>query len=503
MKFTVFKKLNQVFPVILLFVSILLLIYIGFWRFRLGIVRYFDSDEFLYLNWAYHLKIGYKPYVDFMLITTPFYILFNIPIFWIWQGTDPIIVGRIIAFIISIITSISLVWLFWEMRKSWLAIITALIFLVLPLPSDKFLEIRPDNLSMLLFLWGLIFQVKWMGKENKKYAFFSGLLYTLSFLTLQKSLPYIIISIGFIVWWKLTAVLHRIKINNSWKWFFSGLFLPLLGFLVWALFSGNPNLVIYSIIKLPIEHAGMYGNLNLRFFYFQPNNVYYGQWGWGLGIIANHFIWILAILTASGRLIWSLFNKSKLKLEELFLSCLCLTAVIIYFVSPIKFPQYLIPAAVFVPLYTADSVYLLWKLVEKRRNFTWFFFFLYFMIGWFLYRTFNYVHLPKFKWTNKLQLQKLQKIYDTIPKSEYVLDLDGGTIYYPYPYYVCCLPYEDFRHLISMSLPSLKQALIKTKTKYIYQGGYDSIRWLSPDDREFIYQNYISKDNGELWIIRK
>lgn len=279
MKLTVFKKLNQIFPVILLFVSILLLIYIVFWRFRLGLVRYFDSDEFLYLNWAYHIKSGYHPYIDFMLIVTPLYILINIPIFWFWQGIDPVIVGRIIAFIISFLISVSLVWLFWEMRKSWIAILTALVFLVLPMPSDKFLEMRPDNLSMLLFLWGLFFQVKWIGKENKKCAFLSGLLYALSFLTLQKILPYIIISIGFIIWWKLTAVLHRIKINNSWKLFFSGLCLPLLGFFAWALFSGNPNLVIYSITKLPIEVSGMFSQLDLRFFYFKPNNIYYGRWG--------------------------------------------------------------------------------------------------------------------------------------------------------------------------------------------------------------------------------
>lgn len=176
-------------------------------------------------------------------------------------------------------------------------------------------------------------------------------------------------------------------------------------------------------------------------------------------------------------------------------------SIIVYFISPIKFPQYLIPAAVLVSWYFGDAAFILWTLTRKKRSLSFSFFLLLAIIGWYLYRTFNYVHLPKFNWTNTWQLQNLQKIYHTVPKNEYVLDLDGGSIYYPYPYYICCLPFEDFRRLISISLPSLKQSLIKTKTKYIYQGGYDSIRWLSPDDRQFIYQNYSSADNGELWTL--
>lgn len=488
-------KIRRILPVALLILSFIFLAYLSFMRYRLGIIRFFDVDEAPYLNWAYHIKIGYRPYVDFMMIVTPLYVLLNIPLFFFWSGTDPFIMARIFAFVISLLTASSLIWLVFEMRKSWIAIVAAIIFFTLPMPGDKILEIRPDNLSIALFLLGLVFQMKWMKHFQKKWAFLAGIFYSLALLTLQKILPYVIIA-GIFVFLKRMVDIKA----KSFKWLIIGGMIPIFLFLGWAIFSGNPGLVLYSISKLPLEYTRVYRTLDLKFFYFQPNNVYYGENGYQIGIIANHILWLSGLVIAIIQIIYFLFLKRKNILPQLLLPCLTLSSFFLYLTSPMKFPQYLIPSAVFISLSVALCIESLWQLAKKSWRLSFLFFFSYLIAGFFLYRAFLHANFVKFFWTNKLQLQNIKTIYEMIPKSAYVLDLDGAMIYNPYPYYICCLPFESSRKDLSRSLPSLKNALIKTKTRYIYQGGYDGLNLLAPVDFDFIDKNYSREKDNTLLI---
>ncbi|MCU0822651.1 MAG: hypothetical protein MUC95_09315 [Spirochaetes bacterium] len=481
---------------------LILMIFLTAEKYKLGLVRYFDVDEVMYPNWSYHVLQGQRPYIDFMLITTPLYILSLIPIFIFQSGTDPIITARIFAFVVSLFSALSLIWLFWEMRKSWTAIFAGLLYLVSPMPSDKFLEIRPDNLAMLLFLIGLILQVKSMKKISRIYSFFSGFLYTMSFLTVQKTVPYILISVAFFIFQKLKLYI-RGKKDNSIQYFMIGLSLPLLMFILWALTTGKPGLIFYSIFKLPIEAAQMFKARDLRLYYFYPNISYYGSASIGLGIIYNHAVWILGIIMAFIRLINIPLHRKKNSLQELLIPILLISSLVSYYFSPINFPQYLIPAGIFICICFTDLIFALWIFQKKKILLNLIFTLLIIAFIYISYKTSVITNWPKYGWDNKTNLSKYKRIYDLIPKNEYILDLEGSTIYYPYPYYVCCLPFEDFRHYMSISLPSIRESLIKTNTKYIYQGPYDSIRWLSPDDKKYIYENYENKENGELWIKKK
>jgi len=458
------------------------------------------------------MSIGYRPYLDFLLMVPPLFPLVLIPLFSFWHGTDPLIMGRIVAFIISFFLAGIAMLLFWQMRRSWLFILVGLLFFTLPMPSDKLMEIRPDNLALLFFLLGLSIQLKWMEKLPPQregrycnssffgnsigtkpfYAFCIGVFYMLSSLTLQKMFPYIAIAL-IIAYIRDITHLKRPQFPWSIVYMIGGAFLVSIPFLYWTFSSGNPQIVFYSLFTLPLEHAHMYtNNKPPPLFYFQPNNIYYGQWGYGLGFIVNTLLWISGGIIGILRIFYALLPRTKNKLQELLIGLLTVTAIGLYFISSIQFPQYLLPASVWIVWNITDLFYLLWNL-RGNKSFRFLFSILYCMACIFLYKTFFFVHLPKFSWPNTDQLQYIRDIHTSIPYSEYILDLDGRTLYYRYPHYVCCLPYAEFRRFLSVSIPSIKEALIRTKTKYI-NGFPARINFLSLHDTIFIHTNFVQKN---------
>lgn len=460
--------------------TVLITVIIWYSRFKLGFIRYFDPDEFLYPNWAYHILLGNIPYIDFMMLVTPLYVLLHSPIFLFAKGIDPLIISRYFSFIITLTLSCSLGFLFFQWRKSWLAILVPLTVSILPMPSDKLLEIRPDALAITLLIIGLIFQYKWHN-DNKNTLFFSGLFYALSLLTLQKNLPQIV----------LAALAILIKSRRDFLRLLSGLAIPVGIFLIWTLaVSSNPRLVIYSITRLPLEHAQMYLGKTQTLYYFLPIITYYGQWGYGWGSIGNHFIWIIGGIIA-------IFRLKK----ELLMSSLYLLSIGLYFSSPIIFPQYLIPAACFTVLFFVDGINFLFLKFSKRNTSLILFCLFYLFLLWSLYKIYHSSHQIKFSWTNLEVFANMKEIFAGIPQNEYVLDMEGKTIYYQYPYYLCCLSFE-IPQFISYRLPSLKDALLKTKTKYIYQGSIDRINFLMPKDREFVLENYTKSPDNQMFIAK-
>lgn len=508
----IIKKIRL--PHILLFGSICLLFVFLFWRYKLGIVRYFDNDEFMYPNWSYHMLQGVRPYIDFMMFVPPLYLLFLMPIFSFWQGTDPLIVGRMLAFIISIMLSGSVMYLFWLIRGSWIFILAGLFFFAIPMPGDKFLEIRPDNLSLLFFLLGLIFQIKWMKNGRSILLLFIGLFYALSLLTLQKTAPLVVVSLVFSF---ISIFTNHKKHNLSiyFKFLGLGILMVISPFFLWAVFSGNPGIIFYSIFKLPIEASKMFIEDSLpTLFFFGENNTYYGQWGKSIGFIANSIFWALGSFISVVRIFCAVFPASparfaarraggplsKIKWEELMIGVLTVASLVIYLVSPIKFPQYLIIPSLFIVWNMTDGVYWVWDFLKKKR--LWFIFYgFYILMSFSLYKIFLSVSLPKLSWTNAGQLDYIDDVLKEVPRSEYIFDLDGRTLYYPYPHYVCCLPYNGFRRFVSVSIPSIKESLIRTNTKYI--SGYPlRLISFSPEDDSFIKTNFI-KINESFYETRE
>jgi hypothetical protein len=119
------------------------------------------------------------------------------------------------------------------------------------------------------------------------------------------------------------------------------------------------------------------------------------------------------------------------------------------------------------------------------------------------YRTFRLVNDRKFGWTNQETYTELDRIFAVIPRDAYVLDLDGRTMYYRDPYYACCIPFGQSSQFLSRPLPSLIDALERTKTEYVYQGQLERVNTLPEQDRIYIQTHFIPSAIGKTLLVRR
>ena len=490
---------------IVLFVSaitIFLLFSFLRWHFLLGLTRYFDVDEYAYLHWAYQIFSGQKPYTDFFLYVPPGYQWFLAPLFWLGRGTAPLLAARVQAFLVFAGLAAAVGLLFWLVRRSWLALLAAALLPFLPLPFDKFLEIRPDTLAALLVVIGIIWQICWMRTGNRKRAWLAGMFYGLSLIVLPKSVP--AVGVGLLVgliWW-----LEERK--NGLLAFAGGLAVPLILFGLWTLTLGNPGRVYYSLFRLPFEV-----NEISRIFYmgpdlfFYPNSIFYGAGGWPVQLIVNHALWVTGILIGILSLLAPYLTASKAQktgvYEEVLIAGIFIVQIVYYVLwSPLKHAQYLIPIAVWVAFYAADGWNFFWQWARGTAGKSYLFVFVFLLLAAGLYKSNILAEKPKLSMNNQEALATISEIQAKIPSNEFLLDLDGRTIYYPGPYYVCCLPFGQYAPYLTRPLPSLSEALEKTKTRYIWQGEPDRLTTLAAGDQEYIAAHYANVKEIQGLLVR-
>jgi len=175
-------------PILLVYCIFAVSIYFLYFKWQLGLTRYFDVDEFAYLWWASHMHQGSMPYRDFFFFGTPGFLWLLTPLFSFFSGITAFIAARYLMFFVYLFFLLAATLLFFEMRKSWIALFVPVLLLFLPLPSDKFLEIRPDTVAITLFLFGLTLQMKGMNEQAKHriHFFIIGVLYACALVVSQK-----------------------------------------------------------------------------------------------------------------------------------------------------------------------------------------------------------------------------------------------------------------------------------------------------------------------------
>ncbi len=480
------ESLHRIIPFLLYGVSFLLLVYFLWWHGVFAVYRYFDVDEFAHLHWISHMIMGKWPYRDFLTFFPPGFLWFLAPSFAIGWGTvTPILTARLMMFAVFVGIVASAGLLFWEMRRSWVAVIVPLLLAFLPLPFDKFVEIRPDNPAALFLLVGMYFQVRWMREGRRLSAFAAGFCYSTSVLVLTKMVPAVMPGIGLALW-------ELSRGNRTATRFFFGFGFPLGIVGLWLLTLGDVGTVLYSLVQLPIEA----NKISTIFFmapdlFFYPNGIFYGTNGWSRELLSNHLLWIVGLTIGIYRLVTA-FGKSELLVAGTFI----LQVVMYIQFVPLKHAQYLVPIAPFVAWYVADGVGMIWKKVGGIA-----FAAAFLVAAFYLFDTSESVNRPKLGWTNNEAIAFLKNLYTTIPKTEYILDLDGRTLYYPDPYYACCIPFGQFAPFLSRQLPSLAAVLEKTQTRYIYQGQLERVKTLLPEDQEYILSRYKQLVNGDPQLL--
>jgi hypothetical protein len=492
-------------------ILIVLLVYLAVWRVRVGLTRFFDVDEFSYLHWSANVAKGLTPYKDYFLMATPGFIWVLAPFVWLsGVSTKIFLIGRMISLVIfaGILAELGVLF---GLTRSWKwAILPMVILAFLPMPYDKFLEIRPDNLSTLLAIAGLVLEVFVLtraGKRDRLIWFLSGFAYMASLLVLAKTIPFVIAGFAIVL---IPVIGKFVRSPKNFRWqdagyflyLVAGFFLPLAGFFFWLIATGAAPAAWYLLTRATFEiyyHLQYYMGADL---FFYPNASFYGGNGYTitLGLIVNHAIWILALVVGAYRLVTPVREGKK---NETFVELLIAG---IFFVSiasyvkffPLKHGQYLIPIAVFVAYYAADGLASFFDWFERAGGQA----SLAVVLVGFCYLVItvtNDVNAPKLLETNTMQLTEFTALLHTIPLSSRVVDLDGRMLFWHEAYPICCLPLDTYWPLLSHPPQSLVLYLSSRPADYMY--GIDRLGGLSPESLAYIRAHFapVAGFGNRLW----
>lgn len=522
---------------LLLIVGIGILLYL---HFRLSITRYFDADEFAHLHWGYAFLTGEKPYTDFFYLFPPFFLYPIAIIIKLFGRTfESLIAARIFIFIIYLGT-LSMLFLITKKARGVLAALFAVfIFVFLPMPQDKTIEIRPDLVAVFFALLGIyLFILAENNKEqttnnrkNKKLLLvtcylLSGLSYGLSLAFVPKTV-FFLIPIGIIWGYRIINQARGNTEANLIKnilTFGMGILLPalcVLGFIFW---SGKPQLAIYSMTKMASTVTSILGSKFYMFasHFFWPTDVYYGSGGFNPALCTTLAIFLVGTIVGVFRGVASLSYKEKSKCVSEFLIFGSFYAMLFAFVKifPLKHAQYWIPMVPFFCFYIGDFFVKIPRVLSliippigtplrsalrvRAVGVASFappvgFFIVILLICYLTYLGAS-VYQSKFKWTDKDTQDKMDYFLTKIPENEPVFDLTGETVFFRDGYYFCCVPYGQYEEGIGFDIPDIKSEMEKNGTKYVHVGYAGRTRVLPPDQEKYIKENFESFDtNPFLW----
>ncbi len=482
------KLLHSLLDRGIIIVEVGLLVLFVYWKYRLGITRYFDIDEYAHLHWAFNFFSGVKPYSQFLYFFPPLYLLILYPLFVVAGKTFFLLtLARFQAFTFFLFLLITLFLLVRKVRGAKTALLSVVILSFLPIPADKLLEIRPDTISTAIAVLGMLFFI--YSLEKNKYLFLSGLCYGLALLIVPKVLFFL-------------PVVLVIVLINFWKkkWSVSDLWTIALGFMPPIIFTllffvamGNPANAIYYSTKFISSASKILGE---RFpmrpeLFFYPNDIFYGEFGINPTLIINLIIYIVAGCWGIIKLVSFLDNKSyRESVIELLLS-ISFIANFIAFIKffPMKHTQYFIAFAPFIAFYFSDMLLSLYGILQGKTRTLFLLLFLIFLL--FIGYQGNKMNSIKANWNNDITFKHLKTVKDLIPSEDYVFDLYGETIFYKDPYYICCVSYGEYIEAFNRKLPSLADSLRQTQTKYIFTMTNTRLGVLPPLEARFINDHYI------------
>ncbi len=484
-------------------IGAVLLGYLLYWHFRVGMTRFFDVDEFTHLHWAANIARGQKPYIDFFTFFTPGFYFLLTPLFWFFGKTIQLFtMARFFSFLVfaGIVGMTGL--LYKTVRSKRFFLLPMIILAFLPMPFDKFMEVRPDNVSVLFGLIAIWLQIMATEHANSlkkgKFWFWSGVSYAVSMVILVKSLPFVVVGgfcylldAGVFEWIQLSLTKKKFlpfSLSPAHRQFIYGLSLVGGGFLIWLFSLGDISRAWYSLTKMPFE-ANTIGRIYIMepHLFFFPNASFYGGWGITNALLLNHGFWVLGIFSGVIALFTPFIRangNSKRAISETLLSGVFIVSVVLYVMFfPLKHSQYLIPIAVFIAIYSADVLAVVLRKLSFGSPLV--------LLGvaLVLAKQTSIVNFPKISMNNTVQMQQIEQLRTIVQGSEQILDLDGRFIYTRDPYDICCLPFGTFVRFLSRPPAPLREVLEAKKVAYIYQG--DSGRlWELWSDIAYIQEMY-------------
>lgn len=482
-------KIRKILDILLILINLILLAVFIYYKYRIGLNRYFDADEFAHLHWGFNFYSGMKPYKDFLYFMAPGYLLTFPLLFAIAGKTAAVLtVGRFYAFLVFLFFLLGS-FLIFKLDRNWkIALMAVMILAFLPLPSDKLLEIRPDTLSTALSLFGIYYFIKGIEKGGKNF-FLSGLLFGFSLMVVQKA---IFFQVGVFGVYIIMYLKERSRLKGTVLSYLKGLIIPGILTGLFLIYTGRPFHALYLMTTFANKSTRVLGSKfpmgpNL---FFYPVDAYYGVPGVSGPLIANLSIFVIAILFGIGRFMTFLRRDTWKEVMVEFLISISFIVNLLAFtkVYTLRHVQYMIPFAPFIAFYFSDLLYALKNRVKGVLGLLTGLL----VIGTIILIGFQGIRMNNIKigWVNYATFSELKTISDFIPKDSYVLDLFGQGIFYKDPYYICCIPYGQYIEAFTFKYPKLPESLEKTNTKYIIAYYPDRLNVLPSMDAKYITENY-------------
>lgn len=212
---------------------------------RSGVLFQLDRDEFVHAQFSYLLLHGIIPYRQFFMTYTPIFDWFITPIFIrVGYTMSAMSLVRWLMVAIFLLRIVASGWIVLRIFGKRVAALFIFLFLMDPFTMYTSMQIRPDNLMMLLFTAGIAFLVYALAKHKFGYFFWSGMLLATSGLVLIKIAPSLVV-----IWVAILLYGHTRQYYPSVKVFSLGFVLPVVIFFLFTTFMGNTNEMLQQVIK--------------------------------------------------------------------------------------------------------------------------------------------------------------------------------------------------------------------------------------------------------------
>lgn len=486
-------------------ILIIILAYLLNWHYRLSLTRYFDIDEFAHLHWGYNLMAGEYPYRDFFYIFPPFFlypVAFIISVFG--RSVNALIGARVMIFLAFCGMGTMTFLIARKLRNTLTAFIAVIVLSILPIPSDKMLEIRPDNIAIFLSLAGLYAFMLAHEKKSQFIFFLAGLFYSLSLGFVPKTIFFLIPPVMILIFDFITksAVINFKELKRRFLPITAGIILPLVVVVFLFIYYQKPILALQSTTTITASITKLLG---AKFYmrpdiFFYPNDTYYGLPGNSAPFLLNLLFYFSASVYAIFFMLSALSHKDHEKCVRDFIVGVSffLNLYAFVYIFPLKHAQYLIPISPFISIFFAI---LLEKITRHRLVHQHQTTMIIVVMAFFAFIAKD-MYKAKARWTNQATLGNISNILAAIPKEERIFDLTGETVFFRDGYYFCCLPYGQYDEGIPFQLPSLEKSLRDNNVHFTHVGE-ESRLGILPAYHQSIVETYYVKDKLGMMIAGK
>jgi len=462
---------------------------LGYSVVRSGVNYQLDIDEFFHAQYVYLVASGSIPFAYFNVsVYTPLFAWFLLPLGnWLGYTFRVLVAARwlmVMLFAVRIFLSVIFIRRVFGKTIGWLFL---LLFLLDPFTVFAAMQIRPDNLMMLLYTAGLL-SLSWaIDRPSVKKFFLTGLFMGIASLVLMKIVPLTVTVTTLMAFYLLKK-----KRLNCLLSYLIGILVPVLLFAWYGVFTGSlPELVQQLVLDAVLAFSAFRYPVPLGNFY-RPDNIYiYGTMGRPMTWI---YAWILLYMAFAGayHTLISLF-KQGLWRPETVIKLIAVVTLVVYqgllFFLPSVFIQYYLPLGWLYALFAAIALVELFKILP--RSSLWRGGYLLAVAGFLLTVVYSSVkaNLARAQMTWREQQRAIEKRWENIGGEQTVFP---GYLFRPlaHPCMYCYFLYvADVPQVIKNRYPSIEQVLETKQVPYVLLSSY-SLGLLPAETQAYINTYY-------------